>query len=120
LAQVAGAQSTSGAVSWLRIRELEANPSANPLSPRGVINHSGLTAAPNLGANGGTPTFDNLNDMVGGLRAVNAPFNRPGWIFNPRTLNTLENVKDGQQHYLADAGLLTFDATGGGSTLLGF
>jgi HK97 family phage major capsid protein len=29
-------------------------------------------------------------------------------------------LKDGQGRYLADAGLLTFDATGGGGTLLGF
>jgi HK97 family phage major capsid protein len=45
---------------------------------------------------------------------------RPGWIFNPRLLSTLEKVKDSTGRYLADAGLLTFDATGGGGTLLGF
>jgi HK97 family phage major capsid protein len=88
--------------------------------PLGVRNASGLTAAPNLGANGAAPTFDNLKDMVANLRAANAPFERPGWIFNPRTINTLEKVKDGQGRYLADAGLLTFDRTGGGGTLLGF
>lgn len=58
--------------------------------------------------------------MVAGLRAVNAPFQRPGWIFNPRTLNTVEKIKDGQGRYLADTGLLEYDPTGGGGRLLGF
>lgn len=79
-----------------------------------------MTAAPNLGANGATPTFDALKDMVANLRNVNAPFQRPGWIFNPRTLNTLEKIKDNEGRYLADAGLLEYDATGGGGRLLGF
>ena len=88
--------------------------------PLGIRNTPGLTAAPSLGTNGGTPSFDNLKDMVAALRTANAPFLRPGWAFHPRTINTLEKVKDTTERYLADAGLLTFDATGGGGTLLGF
>lgn len=88
--------------------------------PTGIINKSGLTPAPSLGTNGGSASFDNLKDLVANLRAVNAPFNRPGWIFNGRLLNSLEKLKDGQGRYLADAGLLTFDPTGAGGTLLGY
>ena len=88
--------------------------------PRDIRNITGLTPAPSLGANGATPTFDNLKDLVAAVRAANAPFERPGWIFHPRTISTLEKLKDTQGRYLADAGLLTFDATGGGGTLLGF
>lgn len=88
--------------------------------PTGVRNTSGLTPAPSLGANGAAPTFDHLKDMVANLRVANAPFSRPGWAFHPRTLNALEKLKDGQGRYLAEAGLLTFDATGGGGTLLNF
>ncbi|MEJ7567715.1 MAG: phage major capsid protein [Gaiellaceae bacterium] len=88
--------------------------------PIGIANVPGLTPAPDLGTNGRTPTFDDLKDAVAALRPANAPFMRPGWIFNPRLLSTLEKVKDSTGRYLADAGLLTFDATGGGGTLLGF
>ncbi len=31
--------------------------------------------------------------MLAALRSANAPFNKPGWVFNPRTINTLEKVK---------------------------
>ncbi|MEP6697899.1 MAG: phage major capsid protein [Pseudonocardiales bacterium] len=88
--------------------------------PIGIRNTPGLTAAPTLGTNGRTPTFDDLKDMVAALRAVNAPFSRPGWVFNGRLLNTLEKVKDTMGRYLAEAGLLTFDMVGGGGTLLGY
>jgi HK97 family phage major capsid protein len=88
--------------------------------PLGIRNSTDLTSAPTLGANGATPTFDALKDTVAGLRAVNAPFLNPGWVFNPRTINTLEKLKSSTGEYLVDAGLLTFDPTGGGGTLLGF
>jgi HK97 family phage major capsid protein len=87
--------------------------------PTGIRNTAGLTAAPNLGTNGATPTFDHLKDLVANIRAQNAPFAKPGWVFNPRLLNTLEKVKDTTGHYLAESDLLTF-ATGGGGTLLGY
>jgi HK97 family phage major capsid protein len=88
--------------------------------PRGIRNVAGLTPGPDLGNNGATPTFDDLKDTVANLRAIDGPFRRPGWIFNPRLLSTLEKVKDSAGRYLADAGLLTFDPTGGGGTLLGY
>jgi HK97 family phage major capsid protein len=88
--------------------------------PLGIKNKSGTLAGPSLGANGGTPTFDNLKAIVAGLRSANAPFLSPGWVFNPRLLSTLETVKDTTGRYLADVGLLEFDATGGGGKLLGF
>jgi len=89
--------------------------------PLGIRTTPGLTAAPSLGANGGVPTFDDLKNTVAGLRAVNAPFNRPGWIFNPRTLSTIERIKTSDGNYLGEAAdLLSFDRTGGGGTLLGF
>jgi HK97 family phage major capsid protein len=87
--------------------------------PTGIKNTAGLTAAPSLGANGATPTFDDLKNMVANIRAVNGPFFRPSWIFNPRLLSTLEKVKDTTNRYLADSGLLTFDPVGGSGTLLG-
>jgi len=90
------------------------------IEPLGIKNTPNLTAAPNLGANGATPTFDNLKDQVAALRNVNAPFQRPGWIFAPRTLNTIQKIKDSQGRYLGESGLLTYDAQGGGGTLLGF
>jgi HK97 family phage major capsid protein len=45
---------------------------------------------------------------------------QPGWIFSPKLLNTLEKVKDTTGRYLAESELLTFDATGGTGTLLGY
>jgi HK97 family phage major capsid protein len=88
--------------------------------PRGIRNTPGLTPAPSLGANGGQPAFDDLKEVVAALRNVNAPFSRPGWVFHPRTIGTLERFKDADGHYLAETGLLTFDVTGGGGSLLGF
>lgn len=90
------------------------------LSPLGIRTQPGTTAAPNLGANGRAPTFDDLKAMVAGVRAANAPFLRPGWVFNPRLLTTLEQLKDSTGRYLLEAGLLEFDATGGGGKLLNF
>jgi HK97 family phage major capsid protein len=88
--------------------------------PRGIRNTPGLTPAPSLGTNGRQPAFDDLKEVVASLRNANAPFSRPGWIFHPRTIGTLERYKDADGHYLAETGLLSFDATGGGGTLLGF
>jgi HK97 family phage major capsid protein len=88
--------------------------------PLGITNSSGLTAAPSLGTNGATPSYDNLKDTVAALRALNAPFNRPGWVFNPRLLSTLEKLKDGQNRYLQEAGLLEFNTTGASGKLLGY
>lgn len=88
--------------------------------PLGNLNHAGLTAGPDLGVNGATPTFDNLKAMLASVRAQNAPFARAGWLFNGRLLASLETVKDSAGRYLADAGLLTFNESGAGGTLLGY
>jgi HK97 family phage major capsid protein len=88
--------------------------------PKGIRNTAGTTSGPSFGTNGRTPTFDDLKAVVASLRALNAPFMRPGWLFHPRLLATLETVKDTTGRYLADSDLLTFDAIGGGGTLLGF
>jgi HK97 family phage major capsid protein len=88
--------------------------------PLGIVNTPGLTPGPDLGPDGGSPDFDTLKELVGALREKNAPFQQPGWIFHPRVVGVIERLKDGVGRYLADTGLLTFDATGGGGTLLGF
>jgi HK97 family phage major capsid protein len=88
--------------------------------PRGIRNTPGLTPPPSMGTNGRQPTFDDLKEVVAALRNVNAPFARPGWVFHPRTIGTLEKFKDADGDYLAETGLLTFEATGGGGSLLNF
>jgi HK97 family phage major capsid protein len=88
--------------------------------PLGLLNTSGLTAAPDLGVDGAVPTFDNLMDMIGGLRDVNAPFLSPGWCFSPRLITVLQKMKTSTGAYLSsDPSLLSFDPTGGGGRLLG-
>jgi HK97 family phage major capsid protein len=49
----------------------------NTGEPKGILNQSGMTAAPSLGNNGGTPSFDNLKDMVAAQRQVNSGFMKP-------------------------------------------
>jgi HK97 family phage major capsid protein len=88
--------------------------------PRGIRNTPGLTPPPSMGTNGRQATFDDLKEVVAALRNVNGPFSRPGWVFHPRTIGTLEKFKDADGHYLAETGLLTFDPTGGGGSLLNF
>ena len=94
--------------------------SGSGAEPTGILNVSGTTAGPNLGANGATPSFDNLKDIVATARSLNAPFLKPAWMFHPRLLSTLEKIKDGQNRYLADAGMLSYDPTGAGGKLLGY
>jgi hypothetical protein len=55
--------------------------------PLGIKNMSGVTAGPSLGANGRS-SFDDLKAIPASLRALNAPFQRPGWIFHSRLLAT--------------------------------
>lgn len=65
---------------------------------QGLIGYSGITAGPSLGANGATPTFDNLFDAVYNLRAVNA---EPDFfIGHPRVLNSLSKIKDTTGNYV--------------------
>lgn len=88
--------------------------------PRGIRNATGLTAGPNLGVNGDLLTFDYLKQAVAALRAVNAPFDQPGWIFHPSVLARLEQLKDSTGRYLADTELLQLDFRGQGGKLLGY
>jgi HK97 family phage major capsid protein len=88
--------------------------------PLGIVNKPGITAGPSMGATGRTPTFDDLKAIVATLRAKNARFLSPGWLFHPRLLSTLETIKLTTGDYLADTDLLTYDTTGAGGTLLGY
>lgn len=88
--------------------------------PLGIRNTAGLTAAPDLGANGRQPSYDDLKLMIANVRGSNAPFGSPGWIMHPRTLGTIERLKTSTGEYLAETGLLQIDRTGGGFTLLGY
>ena len=88
--------------------------------PAGLLGFAGTTPAPDLGPDGATPSYDDLMDMVGALRDVNAPMESPGWIFSPRLISVLQKMKTTTGVYLSsDPNLLTFDPTGGGGRLLG-
>jgi HK97 family phage major capsid protein len=88
--------------------------------PLGIRNHTGLTDAPDLGPDGGQPTLAQLKRFVHNVRARNAPFTRPGWIFAPAFLAYLDTLTDADGRPLLDSGLLSYDATGGGGRLLGY
>jgi len=88
--------------------------------PLGVRNHGGLTAAPELGTDGEVPTLADFQRMVGGVRSVNAPFARPGWIFHPDVLTWLEILTDSTGRPLLEGDLLRIDPSGGGGTFLGY
>jgi HK97 family phage major capsid protein len=101
---------------------LLAGSGVNPI-PLGISGQAGKTPPPPFGANGRAPTYDDLIDVTQASMGVNAPFARPGWAFHPRTLGTLRKIKTGvagSVEYLADAGLLTFDAQGASGSLLGY
>jgi HK97 family phage major capsid protein len=88
--------------------------------PAGLLTFAGTTPAPDLGVDGADPTYDNLMDMIGGLRNVNAPMLSPGWIFSPKLITVLQKMKTSTGQYLSsDPNLLRFDPTGGGGFLLG-
>lgn len=64
----------------------------------GLVNYSGTTAGPAMGANGGTPTIDNVVDSTYLLRAVNV---EPDVAYgSPRTMQTLSKVKDSTGNYI--------------------
>jgi len=70
-------------------------------TPQGLENISGVNVdTTTLGANGNTPTFDNLVNMLYNLDADNVPAAGRGWIVHPRTVNTLRKIKDSQNKYL--------------------
>jgi HK97 family phage major capsid protein len=89
--------------------------------PVGIWNTPGITPGPDLGTNGDSPDFDHLKAVVASLRALDAPFARPGWIMHPRSLSALDAIKDSSGHYIGDADdLLSFDDAGVTGRLLGF
>lgn len=66
----------------------------------GLLNYSGLTTAgvPTMGVAGGTPTADNLKDMITALRTANAEPN--AWVMHPRSLGSIAKLKDADGRYL--------------------
>lgn len=72
-------------------------------TPTGLEHITGVNVdAATLGADGGTPTFDHLADMLYNLDAHNVPAEGRAWVAHPRTLNTLRQVKDADGNYLWD------------------
>ncbi len=71
----------------------------------GLVNVSGTTAGPSLGANGGTPTLDNLAAMVASLEAANGDLSRAVWFLAPRTWATVRTLKDSQNRYQVNPGV---------------
>lgn len=73
-------------------------------TPTGLDNISGVTVdagTTTFGANGGTPTFDILVNMIyNSLDLSNIPADGRAWICHPRLINTLRKIKDSQNHYL--------------------
>lgn len=70
-------------------------------TPTGLEHLSGVNVdTTTLGANGGTPTFDQLANMLYALDADNVPAAGRAWLVHPRTVNSLRKVKDGQNKYL--------------------
>jgi len=64
----------------------------------GLINYAGVTAGPAMGANGGTPTIDNVIDSTYLLRGVNV---EPDIAYGaPRTMQTLSKIKDTTNNYI--------------------
>ncbi len=63
-------------------------------APTGLEHISGVNVdTSTLGADGGTPDFDDLADLVYRLDADNVPAEGRAWIMHPRTLNTLRKIK---------------------------
>lgn len=70
-------------------------------TPTGLEHINGVNVdTATLGADGDTPTFDHLADMLYRLDADNVPVEGRAWIAHPRTLNTLRQVKDQDGAYL--------------------
>ncbi|HOA23223.1 MAG TPA: phage major capsid protein [Aggregatilineales bacterium] len=70
-------------------------------TPTGLEHITGVNVdTTTLGADGGTPTFDHLADMLYRLDADNVPVEGRAWVAHPRTLNTLRQVKDQDGAYL--------------------
>lgn len=70
-------------------------------TPTGLEYISGVNVdAATLGENGGTPSFDDLADMIARLDSNDVPLEGRAWVAHPRTLNSLRQVKDEVGSYL--------------------
>lgn len=79
--------------------------SGTPPEIRGIANVAGVTAGPSLGANGATPTLDNLYDAFYNLYAANIVDEENwAWVFHPRVINSLRKIKDTTNNYILSAG----------------
>ncbi len=65
--------------------------------PVGIINTSGVNEV-TLGANGGTPSFDNIYEALYQVELNNGAAS--AWIMHPRTKNTLRKIKDSNGQYI--------------------
>jgi HK97 family phage major capsid protein len=65
--------------------------------PVGIINTSGVNEV-TLGANGGTPSFDNIYDALYQVELNNGAAS--AWLMHPRTKNTLRKIKDSNGQYI--------------------
>lgn len=66
------------------------------LQPLGVLNTPGIGSK----AISATPGIDDLYNMLYVLEAANADIGALGWVFHPRTWNTLRQIKDGEGRYI--------------------
>ncbi|MGR3311207.1 MAG: phage major capsid protein [Candidatus Brocadiales bacterium] len=65
--------------------------------PTGIINTTGVNEL-SLGANGATPTFDDVYDAL--YQVENNNGLASSWVMHPRTKNTLKKIKDSQGNYI--------------------
>lgn len=80
--------------------------------PAGLLNTSGVLEL----TIGGVPAADDLYDMLYAVEAENADVGSLGWVMNPRDLNTIRKLKDGDGRYLLQPAL----SAGQPNTLLGY
>ena len=65
--------------------------------PLGIINTTGVNGL-SLGANGATPTFDNIYDAL--YQVENNNGLASAWVMHPRTKNTLKKIKDSTGNFI--------------------
>lgn len=66
-------------------------------APTGIINITGVAEVTN-GANGATPTFDQMYDTLYEVELANGLAS--GWVMHPRTKNSLRKIKDTNEQYI--------------------
>ena len=70
--------------------------------PRGIVGTSRDHRRPGPRAAGRPTSSDDLKEIPAALRAINAPFRNPGWVFHPRLLSTLEQYRTTDGLFVAD------------------